>query len=192
MWRERFSYTVLLFTPWKKKPRKQYFPEIMEKSFILVFSLFSPDNLCPWKHYSGISPSTKCSRPGWLKTVLNEQVKRRLKFQKTTGSKLSINWDTYEFWSRPYLIGTLTNESKNPKYWWFSFLFDISIQEGGKLRKKKNPLFFPQSLSSLPFSFMHTKYIYSTSFPMCSVTKRDVMKALCEWGCHGEAVPGKE
>jgi len=141
MWRERFSYTVLLFRPWKKKPRKQYFPEIMEKSFILVFSLFSPDNLCPWKHYSGIFPSTKCSRPGWLKTVLNEQVKRRLKFQKTTGSKLSINWDTYEFWSRPYLIGTLTNESKNPKYWWFSFLFDISIQEGGKLRKKKKILF---------------------------------------------------
>lgn len=26
---------------------------------------------------------------------------------------------------------------------------------------------------------------------MCSVTKRDIMKALCEWGCHGEAVPEK-
>lgn len=160
MWRERFSYTVLLFRPWRKKSRKQYFPEIMEKSFLLVFSLFSSDNLCPWKHYSGIFPSTKCSRPGWLKTVLNEQVKRRLKFQQTTESKLSINWDTYEFWSRPYLTGTLTNKSKNPKYRWFSFLFDISIQEGGKLREKKNPLFFPQSLSSLPFSFMYTIYIY--------------------------------
>lgn len=158
----------------------------MEKSFILVFSL----SLTTYVLENAILGfSLNQMLQAWVAKGSPQWTgEKATKISANHWVKNSINWDTYEFWSRPYLIGTLTNESKNPKYWWFSFLFwPISIQEGGKLRKKKILFSFLRACSP-SLSPLCTQNIYILiSFPLCSVTKRDVMKALCEWGCHGRS-----
>lgn len=93
----------------------------------------------------------------------------------------------------------LTDGRENPTYQVicnYSF-FDLypSKKETNIEKEKKNPLFLPlvSVVLTTPFLHLGTQNIY-ISFPSqrAHFQKRDIMNAVCEWGCHGEAVPGKE
>lgn len=139
---------------------------------------------------------------GWWQSLTNGE-KQNESILWNFSKPLGQNWVSTDIQinrSEPYLIRMLTDGRENPTYqviFNYSF-FDVYPSKEANWEKEKTFLCFsPHPLVSvvLPAPFLHlgTQNI-DISFPSqrAHFQKRDVMNAVREWGCHGEAVPGKE